>query len=55
MFLFYKSTFIQSVLSFFIIAWYSNFNTGDKNYLSHIVKVASEMSATEAPLTAIFN
>ena len=40
--LFYKS-FIESVLTFSLIAWYGGISLRDKNNLSHIVKVAGKL------------
>ena len=53
--LFYKS-FIESVLSFAMIACYGNLNIRDKNHLSHIVKVAGKVIGfPQPPLMAIFD
>ena len=40
--LFYKS-FIESVLTFSLFAWYGGISLRDKNNLSHIVKVAGKL------------
>jgi len=52
--LFYKS-FIESVFTFSIIAWYGNLNFRGKNHQNNIVKVAGKViGIAQTPLTAIF-
>ena len=52
--LFYRS-FIESVLTFCIVAWYGNLTLTNKNRLSSLVKVASKISGrTQAQLIDLY-
>ena len=52
--LFYRS-FIESVLTFCIVAWYGNLTLSNKNRLSSLVKVASKISGrTQAQLIDLY-
>ena len=53
--LFYKS-FIESILTFCIIAWYGNLTLTTKNRLGSLVRVASKISgASQAQLKDIYS
>lgn len=51
MVLFYKS-FIESILTFCIVSWYSNLTVPNKKGMQGIVKVASKIIGTQQPSLA---
>lgn len=53
--LFYRP-FIESVLSFWIVAWFGNLNLADKNRLDRLVRVASKViGENQAQLSDLYD